>query len=581
MKQLKVKDIREEFVKKLINEDFIIDKFGGRVIEIIGATFKVNKDLIFGAVNEDYVKRELEWYESQSLYVQDIPGDTPKIWEAVANKNGEINSNYGWCIFSNDNYHQYEKVLDKLLKNTLDRQAVMIYTRPSMHEDSKYLGMSDFMCFTGDTLVLSPEGDMSIKDLVENINKNGRYPVYSVNFNTEEREIKYAIRGEKTGTKEILRVYFDNGKYIDTTEDHKFYVKDRVHDGKSYYYNYENEVKAKDLKPGMSMIKSLIYNNGNSHLRFKKPLRGEYNYKNSEIVHREYYKFITNENIDDFEIHHINENSKDNSFNNLEKLTKTEHQRIHQTGENNSVHKIKDRTEQLEKMVKTLKITTSNRDLSWYEKSNNIDIDTVIDNFILFTTDRKDNRFKVSSRAYERYCKLNNIQNYYTLLSHYRRLTKLTLDDIFYQNCKVERIEYLNKTEDVYDIEVEDNHNFFVGWKNEITGVGEGVLVHNCTNTVQYFIRNNKLSCVVQMRSNDAWAGYRNDVAWQKYVLENLYKDLIRDYPKLKIGDIYWNVGSLHVYDRQFYLVEYYAKTGETSITKEKFKELYPNSRYI
>ena len=46
----------------------------------------------------DYAKREIEWYESQSLYVKDIPGKVLKIWEMCADKDGKINSNYGWCI---------------------------------------------------------------------------------------------------------------------------------------------------------------------------------------------------------------------------------------------------------------------------------------------------------------------------------------------------------------------------------------------------------------------------------------------------------------------------------------------------
>jgi thymidylate synthase len=77
------------------------------------------------------------------------------------------------------------------------------------------------------------------------------------------------------------------------------------------------------------------------------------------------------------------------------------------------------------------------------------------------------------------------------------------------------------------------------------------------------------------MRSNDAWAGFRNDLAWQKEVLRRLSVEL-----QIEAGDITWQVGSLHVYDRQFYLVDYYRKTGATAITKEEYRELYPNSHF-
>ena len=71
-----------------------------------------------------------------------------------------------------------------------------------------------------------------------------------------------------------------------------------------------------------------------------------------------------------------------------------------------------------------------------------------------------------------------------------------------------------------------------------------------CTNAVTYFIKNNKLNCVVQMRSNDIVYGYKNDYAWQKYVLDKLAKDL-----NVEIGDIHWQVASLHMYPRHFKLL--------------------------
>ena len=127
-------------------EDFVIDKTGVKTIEIMNASFFANQPTIFGTVNEDYVQRELEWYKSMSLNVNDIPGGPPEIWKMVANPNGYINSNYGWCIYSQQNGDQYQNVLNELVKNPLSRRATMIYNRPSMHEDYNKGGMSDFMC---------------------------------------------------------------------------------------------------------------------------------------------------------------------------------------------------------------------------------------------------------------------------------------------------------------------------------------------------------------------------------------------------------------------------------------------------
>lgn len=139
-------DIREEFSYLLREKEFVVDKSGVNTVEIINASFVADQPAIFGNLNQDYIEREKKWYRSQSLNVNDIPGGPPEIWKMVADKNGMINSNYGWCIYSEENGYQFTKVLEELLASPLSRRATMIYNRPSMHEDYKKNGMSDFMC---------------------------------------------------------------------------------------------------------------------------------------------------------------------------------------------------------------------------------------------------------------------------------------------------------------------------------------------------------------------------------------------------------------------------------------------------
>ena len=84
-----------------------------------------------------------------------------------------------------------------------------------------------------------------------------------------------------------------------------------------------------------------------------------------------------------------------------------------------------------------------------------------------------------------------------------------------------------------------------------------------CTNAVTYYIRGDKLHCVVQMRSNDVVFGYKNDYAWQKWVLDALIHEInvFTDYDEsrekeLSAGNIYWQVQNLHVYEKHFALVK-------------------------
>lgn len=135
------KDIKNLFIQKYKDNDF--NEAG--LLEIVGASFIADEPTIFGTVNYEYVDKEIMWYNSKSLNVYDMH-NPPKIWKDIADKDGNINSNYGWCIFSEENHRQYHKALEHLRNNHNTRQAVMIYTRPTMHEDSKANGMSDFMC---------------------------------------------------------------------------------------------------------------------------------------------------------------------------------------------------------------------------------------------------------------------------------------------------------------------------------------------------------------------------------------------------------------------------------------------------
>lgn len=144
--QLKVQDIRKMFKQAYDNQEFTTDRTGAKTIEILGATFIADEDYIVRTPNYEYIERELAWYNSMSRFVEDIPGTTPAIWKAVADKNGMINSNYGWCIWSERNSFQYDNVLKELQANPDSRRASMIYNRPSMHYDYNANGMNDFMC---------------------------------------------------------------------------------------------------------------------------------------------------------------------------------------------------------------------------------------------------------------------------------------------------------------------------------------------------------------------------------------------------------------------------------------------------
>ena len=102
---------------------------------------------IFRDMPMSYLEKEHEWYMSQDLSIKGWMDDI-KIWQFCASKDDkqEINSNYGWCVFSEANGNQYENCLKKLQADPNSREAMLIYTRPSIHHDAVENGKHDFIC---------------------------------------------------------------------------------------------------------------------------------------------------------------------------------------------------------------------------------------------------------------------------------------------------------------------------------------------------------------------------------------------------------------------------------------------------
>ena len=145
-----VRDIRAHFVGELMNENYTQDRNGGKTIELIGACFVADEDSIFGVPNSRYIRAEIDWYMGQSTNIYDIYDDDtkapPLAWQSTANPHGEINSNYGYLIFDDKFYNQYDRVFDELSNNPDSRRGSMIYTRPSIWTEFNDNGKNDFIC---------------------------------------------------------------------------------------------------------------------------------------------------------------------------------------------------------------------------------------------------------------------------------------------------------------------------------------------------------------------------------------------------------------------------------------------------
>ena len=144
-----VSNIRQFFIDELKDEAFTIDKTGQKTIEMLGASFVADQPAIFGEPSQEYIDKEIAWYESMSTNINDIYGeerDAPAAWKYAADKHGNINSNYGKLVFSEEYYQQFQSAVFELDKNRDTRRSTMVYTRPSIWTEYNKGGMSDFIC---------------------------------------------------------------------------------------------------------------------------------------------------------------------------------------------------------------------------------------------------------------------------------------------------------------------------------------------------------------------------------------------------------------------------------------------------
>lgn len=71
-----------------------------------------------------------------------------------------------------------------------------------------------------------------------------------------------------------------------------------------------------------------------------------------------------------------------------------------------------------------------------------------------------------------------------------------------------------------------------------------------CTMYAQFFIRENSLQMIVNMRSNDIWFGLPYDIPFFTFVQKQVYFNLLKTYSDLKLGLYIHRSNSLHLYKR-------------------------------
>lgn len=361
---------------------------------------------------------------------------------------------------------------------------VMQYINNKLNEFKKedhilyavYGAPAESLCFSGDTEVQTYKGTKKIKDITSDD------LVYSFNENLHKIELKKVKWCRKTRTDaEVVKVVMTNGQEIICTPDHPFAVRRKRKDKFTQFVGgeYIEYVKAKDLKENDGIKSNYIRLN-----YFGRPQCSVYYNKKQQLIQDINAEYFYGEKPSGYVTHHKDEDVTNNSFENLEYKASKEH-RIHhlkdtigkfsftpgsQSEVNNSFYG-KHHTEEAKEKNRKVHM---GRSIEFFDSDNNHigHFDCVND---------------VIEKGFTRHlvlqaCKgLRNIalgKHYYK--DYYWYYTDECEHLMKEANHKVKEVIFLEETYDVYDMEVEDNHNFFVGGN-------DGILVHNCGTQIQQF----------------------------------------------------------------------------------------------
>lgn len=123
---------------------------GNRVLYSVD--WLADKDSMIGQVNEDWVRRELDWFFSGSDEIRHMQPPVPKLFQACAGDDGRVNSAYGHILFGEGDRlpappSLFQRVIDSFInegKGT--RHAVAIISDRDIHQLAYHNGRNDFIC---------------------------------------------------------------------------------------------------------------------------------------------------------------------------------------------------------------------------------------------------------------------------------------------------------------------------------------------------------------------------------------------------------------------------------------------------
>lgn len=231
---------------------------------------------------------------------------------------------------------QLPYVVDALARDRETRQAVVTIWTPSPPPSR------DIPCLAGDTVIPSPEGDVTIAELARR--KFDRFPVYAWNPSTRIVELTWLTRAWRSGRKRTVKVTFDDGSALVATPDHRLWLKERRHvqGGRSKSSRtFVIETTVGDLAVGDRVwATSFMFNPRIGKRRlFIRDLSDNWYSSNQRKEQDEYAALLYGPKPTGYVVHHRDNDRSNNHGDNLEYKTEAEHNRLHHVGDSNPMRR--------------------------------------------------------------------------------------------------------------------------------------------------------------------------------------------------------------------------------------------------
>ena len=249
-------------------------------------------------------------------------------WPCMYNRDG-----LWWQRTGEDSFFdQLTTAVELLRADPKDRRVVVSMWDPNMDLAEE---VRDVPCLAGETVVWSPEGDFPIEELARRFEtgETSRWPVFAVDPDGWTVKIDWCTSVWKSGTKKTVKITFDDGSCLRVTHDHTLYKR-------GVRVDSSHPTNAGDLRPGDRVLATRLFTAGKGYTAFKRKLGENTHWGNMIAVHRDYDALLRGPMPDGMEIHHENDDKKDNREQNLVRMYAGAHSTHHMSGDRNPMRRM-------------------------------------------------------------------------------------------------------------------------------------------------------------------------------------------------------------------------------------------------